>query len=81
MTVYTVLTIKSTLFIAKDCGPLPDIQDGNVDITSTLYPGKARYSCNPGFQIAEGEEAAVRSCGTNGIWEGIEPHCERNTVN
>ncbi|XP_065845158.1 sushi, von Willebrand factor type A, EGF and pentraxin domain-containing protein 1-like isoform X2 [Oscarella lobularis] len=61
----------------KDCGPLPDIPNGKVVfIPNTFYPGKAHYSCNPGFQIAEEEDAAIRSCGTNGIWEGIEPHCE-----
>ncbi|XP_065845166.1 sushi, von Willebrand factor type A, EGF and pentraxin domain-containing protein 1-like isoform X1 [Oscarella lobularis] len=71
------LTSQPPTCPAKNCGPLPDIPNGKVAfIPNKSYPGKAHYSCNPGFQIAEGEDAAVRSCGTNGIWDGFEPHCQ-----
>ncbi|XP_065845163.1 sushi, von Willebrand factor type A, EGF and pentraxin domain-containing protein 1-like isoform X3 [Oscarella lobularis] len=70
------LTSQSPTCQPKDCGPLPDIPNGKVAfIPNTFYPGKAHYSCDAGFQIAEGENE-VRCCETNGIWEGIEPHCE-----
>ncbi|MCA9700689.1 MAG: CCP domain-containing protein, partial [Myxococcales bacterium] len=57
---------------AIDCGPLADPEGGRVVVDSGNFAGLARYSCEPGFEMA-GD--ATRSCGEDGQWTGAAPSC------
>jgi CUB/sushi domain-containing protein len=57
-----------------DCGQLPDIANGKVDIQpDTRLGSKATYTCNPGF-ILQGR--STRTCQADGSYDGQEPYCQ-----
>ena len=58
-----------------DCGPLPDIRHGQVDISPDTNVGSsAVYTCALAY-ILVGEEE--RYCQADGTWSGREPECAR----
>ena len=54
------------------CDRLPDIANGQVELTGTTVGSVATYRCNKGF-ILVGTE--IRLCQANGEWSGREPVC------
>lgn len=56
-----------------DCGPPPQIDNGQAIYTSTTYDASAIFECNEGFSIlVEGEMV----CSISGRWEGTKTVCE-----
>ena len=66
--------MHSSLFIslAVDCGPLSIPMNGSIFGNSTVFPNNVQFRCDSGF-ILNG--SAVRTCQSNGIWNGIETVC------
>ena len=66
---------------AKECPGLEDPSNGNVDIDSEdddrLYPAKATYSCNTGYEL---DGVKSRQCQIDGTWDEEEPSCERSGI-
>lgn len=64
---------------AKECPGLVDPSNGNVEIDSEdderLYPAKATYSCNSGYDL-DGEK--TRQCQIDGTWDEDEPSCDKS---
>lgn len=60
--------------ILFDCGDLPSILNGAIDLTEgTLEGDTARYSCDDQYFLVGDEE---RMCTSSG-WSGSEPECRR----
>lgn len=57
---------------AVDCGPLSIPMNGSIFGNSTVFPNNVQFRCDSGF-ILNG--SAVRTCQSNGIWNGIETVC------
>ena len=58
-----------------DCGPLPDIPNGQVDISpDTNIGSSAVYACDFGYVLVGDEK---RYCQDDGTWSGQEPICVR----
>lgn len=61
--------------VRVDCGPLPNIPNGEVNISpDTQFGSTAQYSCNSGFVLVG---KAQRFCQANGQWSGQAPTCIR----
>ena len=61
--------------IGINCGPLPDIANGKVDITpDTRFESTATYSCITGHDLVG---ISTRRCKADGQWSGQEPRCDR----
>lgn len=63
---------------AVDCGPLSIPLNGSLSGNLTVYPNKLYFGCDPGF-IQSG--SPVRSCQSNGTWDGSTTYCEGETTN
>ena len=59
--------------VPVDCGPLPEIRDGSLNLKDTTYNKEAEYICDPGFEISG---SATLRCDSNGNWKGQVPSCE-----
>ncbi|XP_050712143.1 sushi, von Willebrand factor type A, EGF and pentraxin domain-containing protein 1-like isoform X3 [Eriocheir sinensis] len=57
-----------------DCGSLEAPTNGKLESHYTVLHSRARYSCDPGYQLF-GEK--VRTCTTNATWSGNDPQCFR----
>ena len=57
-----------------DCGTLNNPDNGAVSLTGTTFMNSARYSCNTGHTLIDGDE--VRECLSDGMWSGTEPVCQ-----
>ena len=55
------------------CASLSDPADGEVCTTGTLEGSEASYTCSPGFDCVGCN--AVRTCGNDGQWDGLEAVC------
>jgi len=53
--------------------PLDAIPNGNVIVSSSVFPATATYSCNPGFQISG---SSTRVANPEGTWAGRRPKCQ-----
>ena len=63
----------NTHFIVKDCGPLTDPHNGQVDTSSgTTFERIAAYTCDTGYTLSGSQS---RTCGTDGMWTSSEPTC------
>lgn len=54
------------------CEALPDIDNGEVDITGTVFDSVATYSCDEDYRL-DGD--MQRTCLSSGTWSGSEPQC------
>ena len=54
------------------CETLPDIDNGEVDITGTVFDSVATYSCDEDYRL-DGD--MQRTCLSSGTWSGSEPQC------
>ena len=63
---------------AVDCGSLNNPPNGIVEVSETVFPGVATYSCNTGYTVVGG---VTRSCQFNAMWSGTEPTCAGVTAN
>ena len=70
----TLQTLPNSPFLCtvSSCGNLEPPQKGNIMTTSTVFQGRATYSCIEGYQLV-GE--AVRICQANSFWSGTAPFC------
>ena len=44
--------------------------------SETTVGSMAIYSCQEGYSMDNTNETQIRTCGTNGTWEGTPPTCE-----
>ncbi len=67
-----------SIFLDKkviDCGPLPDIKNGKVEIVpDTKKASIATYFCDEGFLLYGKQQ---RVCSYGGKWSGRAPKCIR----
>ena len=56
------------------CRPFEPIANGKIEVTGLTYASVAHFNCDPGYYITG---SAVRSCDTDGEWNGIEGVCKR----
>ena len=62
------------------CSDLPSLEFGNIDYGGAGSPDSgpvdtvATYTCNPGYTLNGG---STRTCGSNGMWSGLAPTCQR----
>ncbi|XP_065902163.1 uncharacterized protein [Dysidea avara] len=56
------------------CRPFEPIANGKIEVTGLTYASVAHFICDPGYYITG---SAVRSCDTDGEWNGIEGVCKR----
>ena len=68
------MQLMEMLFIAIDCGSLPDPEFGTVTITGTSTGSLATYKCNKGFKL---NGSSTRVCLNTGEWSQEAPTCER----
>ena len=61
-----------SLYTVSSCNPLEPPQNGNIMTTSTVFQGRATYSCIEGYEL-KGED--VRICQANSFWNGTAPFC------
>ena len=66
--------MSSTSTDIEDCGPLPNIQNGRVELNpNTLENSTASYFCDEGHQlIGDMNRTCQRQ---NAMWSGAEPIC------
>ena len=57
-----------------DCGSLDDPDNGQVELSSTVFGSTANYSCNLGYSLSNGNN--TRTCEADGEWSGDPPSCE-----
>lgn len=60
-----------------DCGSLNPTGAGGltVNMMRSVFNTTVVYSCTEeGYRLVG---VAERMCGANGLWSGVEPHCER----
>ena len=57
------------------CERLPDISNGEVELSGRTVGSTATYSCNQGFVLVG---SSTRICQSNGQWSGSEPSCGRS---
>ena len=63
---------------AKDCGPLSDPANGDVDLSEgTEFGASAMYSCDDGYILSG---TSTRNCLDTGLWSGVEPTCDRKSL-
>ena len=58
---------------AVDCGPLENVEGGNVTVNATSFQSVAVYICVEGHVMVNGSRN--RTCQAGGNWSGIEPSC------
>jgi len=69
--------MMSPFTVVQDCGCLPDITNGRVELNPNTLPGSvATYSCNQGHSLI-GD--ANRTC-ESGTWSGAEPTCRTSVL-
>ncbi|XP_065900430.1 sushi, von Willebrand factor type A, EGF and pentraxin domain-containing protein 1-like [Dysidea avara] len=56
------------------CRPFEPIANGKIEVTGLTYASVAHFICDPGYYITG---SAIRSCDTDGEWNGIEGVCKR----
>ena len=58
---------------AVDCGPLPNLDNGQVDTSSgTAFGSVATFSCNTGYRLSHQQ---VVMCGADRMWSPASPSC------
>ncbi|XP_065900420.1 beta-2-glycoprotein 1-like isoform X2 [Dysidea avara] len=62
------------MFRAITCRPFEPIANGRIEVTGLMYASVAHFTCDPGYYITG---SAVRSCDTDGEWNGIEGVCKQ----
>ena len=63
---------------ALDCGALSDPANGAVDAADgTKLGATAVYSCDAGYSLTG---ASTRNCLCAGLWSGVEPTCDRKSL-
>ena len=67
-----IYSVKFTLFLAVDCGPLTAPMNGSFSGNSTVFPYSVQFTCDPGF-ILNG--STIRTCQPNGTWSGFLTVC------
>ena len=60
--------------LAITCRPFEPIANGKIEVTGLTYDSVAHFNCDPGYYITG---SAMRSCDTDGEWNGIEGVCKR----
>ena len=68
------------------CSDLPSLTNGDIDyggagFTSTSsrpMDTVATHTCNTGYTLNGG---STRTCGSDGVWSGSAPSCQRNRMN
>ena len=65
-----------------NCGPPPQIQDGNVDYDDTGYDSRAEYRCREGFLLVGSSMMVCQSDGKTAKWSALDdtdsaPLCKR----
>ena len=58
--------------LAKNCGALPNPNNGEVTYSDTTYQSVATYSCDAGFELV-GDR--TRTCSAEETWTGSQPEC------
>lgn len=70
-------TVSLFISIAVDCGPLPQILNGQVDVKTTMFGSTATYKCDHGYKLTSGEESSYeRTCQSDKTWSGTVPTCQ-----
>ena len=62
-------------YIFTGCERLPDISNGQVDLSGRTVGSTTTYSCNKGFVLVG---SSTRICQRNGQWSGSQPSCGRS---
>ena len=58
-----------------DCDVLDAIENGYIEYSDgTVYQSVATYNCHNGYQLTV-IESVTKTCGSNGMWNGIAPIC------
>ena len=70
-------THTMSLFLVRDCGLVPDIQNGQIDYSDgTNYTDQIVYSCDIGYDLIGYD---VRTCQHTRMWSGEAPVCQSMT--
>lgn len=66
--------IKNIFFlcIGVRCGTLPNLSNGEISLSKTLYGEEATFTCYDGFHLIGSKS---RVCMLNGTWSGLESEC------
>ena len=81
--------VKSPLYSAIECEPLPDIANGVIFYSDDMSPNfdlgtTATYECDDGYYLmGEDERNCTAGDGTSavGVFKGQEPTCVRKSYN
>lgn len=63
-----------TLFVDIDCGSLPNLEHGTIEIQDkrTTHGARALYSCHENYTLIGHER---RVCSDGGVWSETQPQC------
>jgi len=61
------------IFLAIDCGPLLQPQNGTLFGSVTVFPNVITFKCDDGFLL---RGSSSRTCQANGTWDGVATKCE-----
>ena len=64
------------LYCVAECVDLQAPNDGAVKVTNDTDVAMATYTCNPGYEMIEGD-TSTRTCLPTAEWSGSEPVCAR----
>ena len=66
------------VYTARDCGLLSHPANGTVDLSDgTKFGATATYSCDAGYDM---NGISTRDCLSTGLWSGVEPTCDRKSL-
>ena len=74
----TIPILILCVFFLLECCPLYDPPNGNVSYTGLVFGSIATYHCAEGYQLKGTNQ---RFCGSDGMWNGSMPVCEKGKVN
>ena len=57
-----------------DCGPPPELDNGNVTFDSTLFDSVATYECDEDY-FFDDRTKTTRTCDENGDWSNADLLC------
>ena len=71
--------LSLAISIVVDCGSLDDPENGQVELSSTIFGATANYNCSQGYSLSNGN--STRTCEASGEWSGDPPSCECKWLN
>ena len=69
-----LLALVSHMLHAVECGTPPDLDNGIVQASSTVFGGVANYMCNTGYRLESND--SQRICMGNGKWSNEDIECQ-----